>query len=405
MNLTEYAFAGRDRWPSDRADAPARPGRPDAGPEPRPVAPARSCGCGTACPSRSARRCCPSWWPGSWCWARSAWPTSSWTAPTRPTPGVAGPGAPGPARLGRRLVRDASPASATGRSGTSRCASSRPSRCSPTRWPGSRAWRRPRARARWPTRPPWPPPPCSTSWSGASPAQAALARRAVWILSLLPAAFVLVMGYAESVLLVLGRRLLPGPAPAARRAPTPGPHFAVAGVLAFAGRPDPAHRGAPGPGRRWPSWSAGGRGSGAPSGSAGIGAVGGALRRPARLRGLGRPHGGRLVGPAAGPAPERPPRRADRSLHRRCSTTPRACCTTTSARPCTCPGCCWPWPCSSSAGAACPPPTPCSPPAVLAVAVSGLQPRFLRALRPERLPAVHGRRPGPAPSRSSSGPC
>ena len=84
----------------------------------------------------------------------------------------------------------------------------------------------------------------------------AVARRAVWVLSLLPAAFVLVMGYAESVLLVfaLGCFLALRPAPAPRLdphldpepgrdlgAPTrsdpppdPRPHFAVAGALAFA---------------------------------------------------------------------------------------------------------------------------------------------------------------------------
>ena len=60
----------------------------------------------------------------------------------------------------------------------------------------------------------------------------AVARRAIWVLSLVPAAFVLVMGYAESLLLVfaLGCFL-------ALRPPTTStdnrPHFAVAGVLAF----------------------------------------------------------------------------------------------------------------------------------------------------------------------------
>jgi hypothetical protein len=60
-----------------------------------------------------------------------------------------------------------------------------------------------------------------------------VARRAIWVLSLVPAAFVLVMGYAESVLLVfaLGCFL-------ALRPPTTStgnrPHFAVAGLLAFA---------------------------------------------------------------------------------------------------------------------------------------------------------------------------
>jgi hypothetical protein len=71
----------------------------------------------------------------------------------------------------------------------------------------------------------------------------AVARRSLWVLSLLPAAFVLVMGYAESVLLVfaLGCFLALRPptspnedsasaGPAAAR-----PHFAVAGLLAFAG--------------------------------------------------------------------------------------------------------------------------------------------------------------------------
>ena len=39
-----------------------------------------------------------------------------------------------------------------------------------------------------------------------------LARRSIWFLSLAPAAFVLVMGYAESVLLLPVPRLLPGAA-------------------------------------------------------------------------------------------------------------------------------------------------------------------------------------------------
>ena len=60
-----------------------------------------------------------------------------------------------------------------------------------------------------------------------------VARRSVWILSLLPAAFVLVMGYAESVLLVAALgcflALRPPPSAGATR-----PHFAVAGLLAFA---------------------------------------------------------------------------------------------------------------------------------------------------------------------------
>jgi hypothetical protein len=63
-----------------------------------------------------------------------------------------------------------------------------------------------------------------------------VARRAIWFLSLSPAAFVLVMGYAESTLLCLSvgcfLALRPGRGPAhgsARR-----PNFALAGVLAFA---------------------------------------------------------------------------------------------------------------------------------------------------------------------------
>jgi hypothetical protein len=76
----------------------------------------------------------------------------------------------------------------------------------------------------------------------------AVARRSLWVLSLLPAAFVLVMGYAESVLLVcaLGcflalRPAAPATATATTTAPGPAPatttrpHFAVAGLLAFAG--------------------------------------------------------------------------------------------------------------------------------------------------------------------------
>ena len=97
---------------------------------------------------------------------------------------------------------------------------------------------------------------------------AAVARRAVWVLSLLPAAFVLVMGYAESVLLVfalgcfLALRPAPGahehgplPAESAAASPAespaqspagpethhrvparsePRPHFAAAAALAFA---------------------------------------------------------------------------------------------------------------------------------------------------------------------------
>jgi hypothetical protein len=61
----------------------------------------------------------------------------------------------------------------------------------------------------------------------------AVARRAVWVLSLVPAAFVLVMGYAESVLLVLALGCFLALRPPATN-PGNRPHFAVAGVLAFA---------------------------------------------------------------------------------------------------------------------------------------------------------------------------
>jgi hypothetical protein len=59
------------------------------------------------------------------------------------------------------------------------------------------------------------------------------ARRALWILSLLPAAFVLVMGYAEAVLLVLAVGCFLALRPPAEKAGA-RPHFAVAGALAFA---------------------------------------------------------------------------------------------------------------------------------------------------------------------------
>jgi hypothetical protein len=67
----------------------------------------------------------------------------------------------------------------------------------------------------------------------------AVARRSVWVLSLLPAAFVLVMGYAESVFLVfaigcfLALRPTAGGGPCG--VPELRPHFALAGALAFLG--------------------------------------------------------------------------------------------------------------------------------------------------------------------------
>jgi hypothetical protein len=60
-----------------------------------------------------------------------------------------------------------------------------------------------------------------------------VARRSVWVLSLVPAAFVLVMGYAESLLLVFALGCFLALRPPATSADA-RPHFAVAGALAFA---------------------------------------------------------------------------------------------------------------------------------------------------------------------------
>ena len=120
---------------------------------------------------------------------------------------------------------------------------------------------------------------------------ALVARRAIWFLSLAPAAYVLVMGYAESTLLCLaiGCFLALRPAPA----PDPGCHVRHVGRHSHApelrpgrragvpGRAHPAHRRAPGPGR-------GGR-AGAVVGPAGP--------RPA----AGRSGGDRRPGGRAGP--------------------------------------------------------------------------------------------------------
>lgn len=62
---------------------------------------------------------------------------------------------------------------------------------------------------------------------------AATARRSVWVLSLLPAAFVLVMGYAEAVLLVCALGCFLALRPPATSSDN-RPHFVVAGALAFA---------------------------------------------------------------------------------------------------------------------------------------------------------------------------
>lgn len=61
----------------------------------------------------------------------------------------------------------------------------------------------------------------------------AVARRAIWVLSLVPAAFVLVMGYAESLLLVFALGCFLALRPPATSTDN-RPHFAVAGALAFA---------------------------------------------------------------------------------------------------------------------------------------------------------------------------
>jgi hypothetical protein len=66
----------------------------------------------------------------------------------------------------------------------------------------------------------------------------ALARRAIWFLSLSPAAFVLVMGYAESTLLCLSvgcfLALRPAPGAGPGHAPATRPNFALAALLGFA---------------------------------------------------------------------------------------------------------------------------------------------------------------------------
>jgi hypothetical protein len=60
-----------------------------------------------------------------------------------------------------------------------------------------------------------------------------VARRSIWVLSLVPAAFVFVMGYAESLLLVFALGCFLALRPPAT-SPDNRPHYAVAGVLAFA---------------------------------------------------------------------------------------------------------------------------------------------------------------------------
>ena len=123
----------------------------------------------------------------------------------------------------------------------------------------------------------------------------ALARRSLWVLSLLPAAYVLVMGYAESLLLVFAigcfLALRPAPGVAAAR-----PHFALAAVLALAAALR-AHRRAAGIGRagRAGAMVATPRAFRAAGGTGGGGR---AVRRCRRVLGLGQARGGGLVGPA-----------------------------------------------------------------------------------------------------------
>ena len=359
MNLTEFVFAAPDRWPSDRAGAAPSRGRPGRRRRVRSARATAPGGCGGACPSRSARRCSPSPWPGSW--SLGALGLAHFVVDrTHPaTPGVAGPGARRACSAGTPAGTRRSPASATG------------------------PWARQSLRF-------FPAVPLLThglAWVpglGDGPAlvllanaaalaatamlyvlvrretgTAAVARRPLWILSLLPAAFVLVMGYAESVLLVLaiGCFLALRPPPAERR-PAPLRRGRAARLR---GRADPAHRRAPGPGRR-------GRAGALVAASRARRAGGrhrrgrGALRRPARLRGLVRARRWATGGPRCASSSRARTTAGSRTPSPRSTTTPRGCCTTTWGRPCTCRGCCWPWPCSWCAGAASRAPTRCSPP-------------------------------------------
>ena len=141
----------------------------------------------------------------------------------------------------------------------------------------------------------------------------AVARRSLWVLSLLPAAFVLVMGYAESVLLVFALGCFLALRPPAGASGL-RPHFAVAGVLAFAAaltRPigvllvlaTMAELSALVASAR----SCGARG--------GHRRRRGAFCRPADIPGLVQAHGRRLAGSTACPAAELAPRWAVGPLH------------------------------------------------------------------------------------------
>ncbi len=106
--------------------------------------------------------------------------------------------------------------------------------------------------------------------------RAPVARRSLWVLSLLPAAFVLVMGYAEPVLLVcaLGCFLALRPATGPTDDATASrPHFAVAGGLAFAGALSPARSACCSPLPSPPKPCGGGRALGRSERAAAIGAL------------------------------------------------------------------------------------------------------------------------------------
>ncbi len=224
---------------------------------------------------------------------------------------------------------------------------------------------------------------------------AEVARRAIWILSLAPAAYVLVMGYAESILLCLAigcfLALRPGPGCSGRRPAQlrPWPRVLrlpggaltrpIGVLLALAVAVELV---------RW--WTRLGRRP----------AAGRAWRATAApvvgLAAFGlwaAPRGRRLLGPAAGAVPVVAPRGARRPVRHRCSTTPRGL---------------WhhhvgtalhvPWVVLALVLlVVCWRRLPASY-TVFAARGPGrrrgrLQPRFVRALRPQRLPADHRGRP------------
>ncbi len=314
----------------------------------------------------------------------------------RPDPPVhprrGGPGPRRAARLGRRVVREHRPRRL--RAAGSPVAAVLPGRpgADPRAGLAPRPGRRPRAWCCWPTWRRWRRPPCSSSWCAARPAT----RRRGPPVAVDPQPAARRLRPRDGLRRVapagLRHRLLPRPAPARRATARPGPHFALAGGARVRRRAHAAHRRAAGAGRGWPSSCAGGRAWGAPSAwraSARVAApfVGvlaflawakhevGDWWAPLRVQLQSSHHGG-LSDP----------------LRPRCTTTPRGWCTTTSARRCTCPWVllalamlivCW---------RRLPAPYTLFAAAVLATRGGREQPRFVRALRPERLPAVDRRR-------------